>query len=458
MILETIPAMLIKFLGACREVTGSSILIEANGKKILLECGLFQGVSFAEERNYSNFEFNPGEIDAVILGHAHLDHVGRLPKLTREGFCGKIYSTAPTLDLTRLVLRDSEKLGREEAKRGNHLPLYDSGDIEATLNLFEMLEYDKPLEIFPKTCLTFKNAGHILGSAIISLLIDGQKLIYTSDLGNQNSLLLNAPEIIDQSEIIICEGTYGGRLHEDVQRRSQKLSEVITTTIAQNGVLLIPTFAIERTQELLHDIEHFCAINKCEKPMFFLDSPLATKVTAVFKKYPEFLSLKIREIHGDSDFFGTEHLTITNSREESQNIESYPNPKVIIAGSGMMNGGRILYHAQKYLLDAKNTILFVGYQPKGTIGRRLIEGERQIKIYGQKINVLSQVESIRSYSAHADQPQILEWLSNIKNVNKIFLVHGESDQLLSLASEIDRRFRIKAEIPQTNQIYQVSNG
>jgi len=445
--------MRVSFYGACREVTGSNILVETASKKILLDCGIFQGLKLSEERNFSPFPYNPSEIDFVIIGHAHLDHTGKLPRLVKMGFRGRIYATAPTKELTRLVLEDSAKLAREEARRNSHPPLFTNDDLDKAMELFESVSYNERVEISPQIKLTFKNAGHILGSAITVLESAGEKLVYTSDLGNKPSELLEPPEKILRADYAICESTYGGRTHEDSTRREQKLAEIINATVAQNGVLLIPTFAIERTQELLHDIEHFCSINKCEKPTFFLDSPLAQKVTGVFEKYPEYLSQKIREIHKDSDFFGLDRLKITQTVEDSKAIDFAPNPKVIIAGSGMLNGGRIIFHAQKYLGDLKNTLLIVGYQPVSSLGRRLIEGERKVKILGKTIQVRARIESIRSYSAHADLPQLLDWLGNIKVCRKVFLVHGEADQMLVLSKAIKERLNVETVAPQQGESY-----
>jgi metallo-beta-lactamase family protein len=445
--------MQITFYGACREVTGSNILVETNGKKILLDCGLYQGYKLSEERNYSPLPYDPTSIDFVVIGHAHLDHTGRLPKLAREGFTGRIYSTAPTKELTRLVLEDCEKLMREEAGRDNHPPLYNSDDIEKALGLFETIGYEEMLEISPGIALTFKNAGHILGSAVTILESGGKKLVYTSDLGNTPSMLLEPPGTVDFATYVISESTYGGKEHEETTRRGEKLSQIINATIAAGGVLLIPSFAVERTQELLHDIEDFCTLSRCEKPSFFLDSPLASKVTAVFKKYPELLNKNVRLAHIDNDFFGLERLKITSTPEQSQAIDESPNPKVIIAGSGMMNGGRILFHAQKYLGDPKNTILFAGYQAMGTIGRKILDGEREVRIYGKKVHIRAGIESIRSYSSHADLPQLIAWLGKIKNPRKIFLVHGEAMQQLVLSKSIEQELKIETIIPQQGESF-----
>lgn len=443
--------MRLAFCGACREVTGSNILLETAGKKILLDCGVFQGVRLSEERNYSPFPYNPKEIDSVIVGHAHLDHTGRLPKLIKEGFTGRIYATAPTVELTRLVLKDSAKLAREEARRNHHPPLFTEADIERTMQLFEAIGYNETLEIAPNIKLTLKNAGHILGSAISIIESEGKKLVYTSDLGNNPSALLDPPAIIETADYVICESTYGARSHEDPSRRTEKLTAIINDTIAQSGVLMIPTFAIERTQELLYDIEHFCTLGNCQKPQFFLDSPLAQKVTEVFKKYPEYLSQKIN--NKNSDFFGQERIKLVKTPDESKTIYNEPNPKVIIAGAGMLNGGRILFHLRDYLPDSKNTLLIVGYQMKGGLGRRLLDGAKTVKILGQKIEVLAKVESIRSYSAHADLPQIKNWLSKINNLKKVFIIHGEAEQSLTLLKCIEDELKIEATAPQMGESY-----
>jgi len=444
--------MQISFFGACGEVTGSNFLLETADKKILFDCGLFQGVNSAEERNYALFPYEAKTIDFVVICHAHLDHVGRLPKLAREGFSGKIFSTAPTKELAGLVLEDNEKLMREEAERNNHAPLYNKDDIARVMQFFETIGYRETIEISPGIKLTLKNAGHILGSAVALIEAEGKKLAYSSDLGNNPSLLLDPPETFDSADYIVSESTYGGRIHEDISKRQEKLAKIISETVAKRGVLLIPSFAIERTQELLHDVDHFCTVYGCDKPAFYLDSPLAQKVTSVFGKYPEYLSSKLETDH-NADLFGLARLKITNNVDESKSINDAPAPKVIIAGSGMMNGGRILYHALRYLTDSNNALLFVGYQAKGTLGRRLYDGEKQVKIFGEKIKVHAQIKSIGSYSAHADMPQLLDWISSIGGCRQVFVCHGEVEQATILAAEIKEQLKINAEIPNIGQIY-----
>ena len=432
------------------------MLLETSNAKIVIECGFFQGGRNSEERNLAPFAFDPALCNAAIVGHAHLDHTGRLQKLVKDGFGGQIFATAPTKDLAELVLEDAQKLMEEEAERNGHKPLYSKADVAKTIERFTTIVYGERVEVTKDVYLTFLNAGHILGSSISIIETEGIKIAYTSDLGNKPSILLDDPQNVMGADYIICESTYGGRIHEDVGKRQTLLSEIINSTVSQNGILLIPSFAIERTQELLHDIDHFCSVNNCQKPTFFLDSPLAERVTEVFKKYPTFLSNNLRHEHTDYDFFGLDRVKFTTTVEESKKIEFAPNPKIIIAGSGMMNGGRILHHAKRYLSSPKNTLLIVGYQAKGTLGRRLLDKEPQVTIFGKNIPVKAKTRAIGSYSAHADSPQIIEWISKVSNVKKVFLVHGEGDQATTLSKLLREKLNLDAQIPQMGESYELS--
>jgi len=440
--------MVIKFYGAAREVTGSCILVETAGARILLDCGFFQGSRLAEDRNFEKLPFDPQSINSLVVCHAHLDHVGRIPILYKQGFRGKIYATAPTKELATLVLEDSYKLMAEEARREKTPIFYSQDDIGGALELFQTVNYEEKLEIRPGVFVTLRNAGHILGSSICVLESEGKTLAYTSDLGNTPSELLNPPAQVANADYVICESTYGSRVHEDISKRQAKLSEIIVSTIAKNGVLMIPSFAIERTQELLHDIEHFCTTVNCAIPTFYLDSPLAQKVTTVFEKYPEYLRPGLLSDHSDGDIFGIKRIKITKTAKDSQAIDSAPNPKIIIAGSGMMNGGRILFHLQKYVENANTALLIVGYQANGTLGRILLEGAKEVKIFGKKYAVNTRVTAIGSYSAHADSPQLLSWLSNVHGAKKIFLVHGEISESEVLAQKVRETLHAEVEIPQ----------
>lgn len=445
--------MRLSFHGACSEVTGSNILVEAGGKKILLDCGLFQGPRLHEEKNFEDFGYKPSDINALVLCHAHLDHIGRTPRLVKEGFRGRIYSTGPTKELAKLVLEDNEKLMREEVEKHGGEILYDLVDLENALALFETLPYGEKIEIIPGISLTLLNAGHILGSCVCIIEAEGIKLAYTSDLGNNPSLLLDAPTPVTSADILICESTYGGRVHEDINIRTQKLSWVLNNTIKDSGVLLIPSFAIERTQELLHDIDHFCSVEGCDMPMFYLDSPLAQRVTSVYGKYPEFLSKNIRSDHLDNDFFGLERVQITQTVDESKAINDAPNPKVIIAGAGMMNGGRILHHARRYLPDVKNTLLIIGYQARGSLGRKILEGAQEVKIHGERIQVNAKVKAIGSYSAHADSPQLESYIGAINGLRRVFFVHGEQDESQAIADKISKEKGLATLIPKLGEVY-----
>lgn len=443
--------MILKFYGACQEVTGSCVLVETGGAKILLECGFFQGTSLADGKNKQDLPFNPKTIDALVVCHAHLDHVGRIPKLVRDGFTGKIFSTAPTMELARLVLEDTYKLMAEEAHRKKGTVIYEKEDVMRTMELFECLDYEETIEIAGGAKLTLRNSGHILGSAIALLTAEGKKLVYTSDLGNVPSELLNPPVNVEEADFVISESTYGSRVHEDFSTRQTKLNDILKQTITQDGVLLIPSFAIERTQELLHDIEHFCTTDKCLLPSFYLDSPLAEKVTEVFKKYPEYLKKSLFVDHEDGDLFGFDRLNVTSSPAESRKIDDANCPKIIIAGSGMMNGGRILFHLQRYIEDENNAILIIGFQAKGTLGRRLLDGEKEVKIFGKKFDVKARVLAIGSYSAHADSLQLISWISRINNLKKVFLVHGELSESEGLATSLKSRINAEINIPELGQ-------
>lgn len=445
--------MKLSFLGGASEVTGSNILVETNGKKILLDCGLFQGFRLADEKNFEDFAYDPKSIDVVVIGHAHLDHVGRLPKLVKYGFSGSIVATEPTQEITKLVLLDNAKLMHEEAKRNHHPLLYAHEDVDKVLEQFEPIGYNQKLEVSPGVFITLKNAGHILGSSTITLEAEGKTLVYTSDLGNRDCELLDDPEIIENADYLICESTYGGRIHEDPAKREEKLAEIIDKTIAQGGVLMIPAFAIERTQELLHDIEHFCEKGNCVIPRFYLDSPLADKVTGVFERYQNFLARDLKK--ENLDIFALHRVKITSSVEESKEIDETHGPKIIIAGSGMMNGGRILFHMQKYAGDPKNALLFVGFQSEGTLGRRIFDGERDIKIFGEKHTVQAQVYAIGSYSAHADSVQLTDWISNIQGLKRVFLFHGERSQSEAFRNTLNEKLKIVAEIPNLGDSYEV---
>lgn len=428
--------MHIGFYGADRDVTGSNHLISFGDTKVLLDCGMYQCGRYCEIENYKPFMYNPSEIDAVFLTHPHADHCGKLPKLFKDGFTGKIYATAPARKLARVVLEDSAKIIGREAKRERGVPLFTLDDVEGVMKLFVDLDYHTDVQVGSGR-FRLLDAGHVLGSAMVRAEIEGRTVVFSGDMGNSPAPLLKPTETVEKADIVIMESTYGNRIHESVSDRERKLLEVILEVVQNKGVLLIPSFAIERTQELLHDIDHILESNNLGKVKVFLDSPMAIKATEIYEESFSYLSDGIKNHETPSTLFNFPQLEFTESKEDSMEIDDESNPKIIIAGSGMMNGGRILSHAVKVLPNPKNILLIVGYQAEGTIGRRLLEGERRVRIDGREIDVLARVKAIGSYSAHADQNQILMWFKAMGRMpEKVFLVHGEIDQAQGLADKI----------------------
>lgn len=451
---NTIKNLRLTFNGAAKEVTGSNHLLEIGTDKILIDCGLFQGSKFADEKNYEPFPYDPIKITALILTHAHLDHCGRIPRLLREGFRGKIYATSPTAALTEIILLDSANIMRKEAEREGRAPLFTEEDITDVLAHFHALEYDQREEITEDIKFRLRDAGHILGSAYVEIQTLGKKILFTGDLGNSPAPLIEklAPSL--GCDILICESTYGNRVHEDLKKREQQLRDVIIKTIERKGVLLIPAFALERTQELLHALDHLIETSSIPSIQVILDSPLAIKATNIFTAYHKYFNHEAEEHFKRDNFFHFKNLLTTVTHEESENITNIPGPKIIIAGAGMMNGGRILHHAANYLPDGNNTLLIVGYQANGTLGRRLLEGERTVKIYGDDVHVNANIMAIGSYSAHADQHQILDWFKTMQYFpKKIFLVHGEEASEDGLKQAILAKFDTEVIEPEWKQSF-----
>lgn len=429
--------MKLGFYGADRQVTGSNHLLEFGDTKVLFDCGMYQCGRYCEVENYKAFPYSPAEINAVFLSHPHADHCGKLPKLYKDGFRGKVYCTEPARKLTRVVLEDSAKIIGREARRDNTEPLFTIADVEGVMEHFVDLDYSTDVEVGGGR-FRLLDAGHILGSAMIVAEIEGRTIVFSGDMGNSPTPLLQPTETVQKADVVIMESTYGNRLHESITDRERKLLEVILEVVQNKGVLLIPSFAIERTQELLHDIDHILESNNLGKVKVFLDSPMAIKATEVYEESFSYLSDRIKDHETASSLFNFPQLEFTESKAESLEIDDESNPKIIIAGSGMMNGGRILSHAAKVLPNPRNVLLIVGYQSEGTLGRRLLKGERKVNIDGKEVNVAARVKAIGSYSAHADQNQILMWFKAMARMpEKVFLVHGEIDQAQGLADKIE---------------------
>lgn len=442
--------MKLTFLGATKEVTGSCYLLEINNIKILVDCGMWQGQKFTEDRNYKPFPFNPKEINYLILTHAHLDHCGRIPKLFKDGFNGKIITTHATAEFAQLMLKDSAHVIKEEAEIGGYPPLYAEADAEACNPLFQGYNYHEKIKLANDIEVCLFDAGHILGSAIVTIMAEGKKIVFSGDLGNPPVPILKNTEFISSADYVIMESTYGGIMHEDFREKVLKLSSAIYETATLKGTLMIPAFALERTQELLYELNKLIE-NKNVPPLpVFLDSPLGIEATMIFKQYKNLYNQEtLARINKGDDIFSFPGLQQTRTSMESKMINDTPGPKIVIAGSGMCQGGRIRFHLERYLPDFKSQLLIIGYQVAGSLGRQLLEKKDKIYLHGKQINVKAKVKAIGAYSAHADQPKLLNWVSHFTNFPKtIFITHGEIMQSQALAEDIENNLRLKTCIPE----------
>jgi len=437
--------MKLQFLGAAQNVTGSRHLLHANGVKLLVDCGLYQERQF-QERNWNPFTVDPASIDGVFLTHAHLDHCGLLPKLVREGFKGRIYCTEATAEIAQIILLDSAKIQEEDAKykakrhrkegrkgRYPEQPLYTTADAEACFPQFSPVKYKQPIEIGPGVEATFCDAGHVLGSSIIRIKVslNGQDrtVIFSGDIGRPDRPIVQDPSIVKQADYVLVESTYGDRVHRGPEDTKKLIAEVINSTIKAGGNIVVPSFALERSQELLYYINELRLENAIPKLPVFLDSPMASRITKVFKKHRELYDAEMTEfVRRNKSPFDFPELKMAGTSDESRAINNLKDSVMIIAGSGMCTGGRIKHHLVNNITKPENTIMFVGYQSVGTLGRRIVDGEKEVRILGQQYPVNARIARINGFSAHADKEELFEWLSELKNPpRKIFVVHGESE-------------------------------
>lgn len=448
--------MKLTFYGATDGVTGSKYLLETNNKKILIEYGLFQGRREEEDLNWENFPVEPSSIDAVIITHSHIDHVGLIPKLVRDGFSGPIYSTDATRDFSEIFLPDSGSILAKVAKDRGKEALYDDKDIDKTIKQFSPISYHETKKIFPGTKVTFYDAGHILGSAIVKIESEGKSILFSGDLGNPPVPIIKDTEFIPQSDFVVMESTYGDRSHTPGVKREEELEKVIEETFTKKGTLLIPAFAMERTQELLYELNDLVNNNRIPKIPIYIDSPLAIKATRIYPKYAKYFDKEAQEHLKKGDrLFDFPNLKMINSVEQSKAIDKDDNPKIIIAGSGMSTGGRILFHEKRFLSDPRTTLLIIGFQVNGTLGRKLQEGEKKVEIYGHTVHVNARIKSLYSYSAHADKPKLIYWLERNKTAKQVFLVHGEKTAKESLKSAIEDETGLKTTIPKYSQTFEL---
>jgi len=449
--------MKLYFYGAAQMVTGSNYLLETSKAKILIDCGMFQGAKHVEDKNYEDFPYNPKEIDFLLVTHAHLDHTGRIPKLCKDGFRGKILATKPTKDFAKIMLEDSQGILEKEAKNLGRESLYSLTDVQESLNLIEGVDYGKKINLGKGVFCRFRDAGHILGSAIIEVWVENKKIVFSGDLGNQPVPLLRPYEIIDQADYVVVESTYGDRIHENKKHCQDILENTIEDTITKGGTLMIPAFALERTQELLYELNELVENHRIPKVPVFIDSPMAIDALEIYKKYPQYYDRQATYlIESGDELFKFPGLTLIRTVEESKSINEVRPPKVIVAGSGMSTGGRILHHEIRYLPDPKSCLLIVSYQVAGSLGRRLLDGAKEVKIFSEMIPVRAEIRAIGAYSSHADQQDIHNWLSSFKKpVNKIFVTHGEEGPALALVQFIKDHLGIDASAPMLDDVVEL---
>lgn len=434
----------LNFLGAVQNVTGSRHLLQANGTKLLVDCGLYQERHF-KARNWEPFEVPPKSIDAVLLTHAHLDHCGLLPKLVKEGFKGKIYGTSATGEIAQIILFDSAKIQEEDAeyKRKRHAkegrkgpfpeePLYTTQDVEVCCPHFSAVNYKQPIEFANGVEATFFNAGHVLGSSIIQIKapINGQTrtVLFSGDMGRPDRPIVQDPTSFEQADYILIESTYGDRVHQGKEDTKKMIADVIISAKRAGGNIIIPSFALERSQELLYYLNELMLEDAIPKLTVYLDSPMASKITKVFQHHRELYDKEMAEhMRNHESPFNFPQLKITGSTEESKQINFVREPVIVIAGSGMCTGGRIKHHLANNISNPKNTIMFVGYQAEGTLGRLILDGKEEVRIHGQKHPVKARIRRINGFSAHADKNELFNWLSKLKKPpRKVFVVHGET--------------------------------
>lgn len=465
--------MKIQSFGAAKEVTGSKHLIIANGRRICLDFGMFQGNRKESNRKNREMAFDFKKLDAVILSHAHIDHSGNIPYLVKQGFSGPIYSTHATRDLCAHMLMDSgfiqereaEYLNRKLRKKGGEkiVPLYTADDVNETLRQFIGMSYDHPFEVAPGIVASFREAGHILGSAQIVLIIDDKDtgkqriLVFTGDLGRKNLPLLRDPFQVERADILITESTYGNRFHKSILDVDGQLEKIVKDACRRGGKIIIPAFALERTQEIVYHMNILFKKKRIPDIPIFVDSPLAVNLTQIFTAHPECLDKETWNafLKDQKNPFGFGRIKYITSVEDSKALNDYRGPCIIISASGMCEFGRILHHLKNGIDDPKNTILLVGYMAKNTLGRKLLEGQKIVKIFGKPYNVKAKVIVMDAFSAHADRSDLLDYIAHVRGLKKILLVHGEEDQGLILKDILNEEGYKDVVVPEPGEVFEV---
>lgn len=457
----------IQFYGAANIVTGSNYLIKTKNYNILVDCGMFQGNDELEKMNFENFPYAPSEIDYLLLTHAHIDHSGRIPKLIKDGFKGKIIATKPTYDLCKIMLTDSAKIQEADVEWENRKrqragkkpvePLYTAEEAEVSLKFFETYLYDQKVAINEDIQIRFRDAGHMLGSSIIELWVkeagDYIKIVFSGDLGMPRRAIINNPEYIDEADYLIIESTYGDTIHEGYGKSSKELVKIINKTVLRGGTVIIPSFAVGRTQELIYELnKHYEYNEQIEEYMkipIYVDSPMAVLATAAFQANSNSFNKEAKNLilKGDNPFIFP-NLRYIKDQKESMALNKYKFPKVIISSSGMATAGRVRHHLKHNLWDEKNSLVFVGYQAEGTLGRIILNGAKKVKILGEEVAVKSEIYNLEGFSGHADQIMLIDWIRKFKKKpQKIFVVHGEKESTNALSNLIKKEFNIETIIP-----------
>jgi metallo-beta-lactamase family protein len=449
----------ITFAGGAQSPTGSNFLLEYGNRKILVDCGLSQGSKIADDLNRADFIYDAKTVDLLVVTHAHLDHVGRIPKLMSAGFTGPIYSTIPTRDMGELIMIDSLGVLTKEAEKHGQEPIYKEADVTNALRNWQTVKYHDPIPLDTEDgpiVIKFYDAGHILGSSMVVFEIKGKKIMFTGDLGNSPSMLMPDTEVVKGIDYLCIESVYGDRNHEDISQRRELLKGIMKKTLFRGGTLMIPAFSIERTQEMLYIFNEMVESHEIDRVPVYMDSPLAIHITAIYKKYHDYLNKKANgESHTD-DIFKFPGLVETLSTDDSKAINHDSRPKIIIAGSGMSNGGRILHHEKNYLPDRRSTLLLVGYQAVGTMGRFLQEGAKSVRIHGEDVKVNAEIANISGFSAHKDSDHLVELVGEMsESIKKVFVILGEPKSSNFLAQKIYEYFGLNVRVPEKNEVVEI---